>query len=325
VLPHIAAATNAFSIDLEDWFHSVGHGPGSDIAGWASLPSRVQPVVETLLALLDRHRARATFFVLGWIAERHPRLIAAIADRGHEIASHGYAHRCVFDQDRPAFIDDLARAEDAIDRAAGVRPLGYRAPGFSITQRSLWALDVLAERGYLYDSSVFPAARGTGGLPGAAVGPVRLRSGLVEIPVSTTRLSGERFAFLGGGYLRVLPLAAIVALANRQRAAGLPLVLHCHPHDVDADQPRLDLPPLRAFTRYVGVAGCLAKLDRLLATYGWGPCASLANAVNAAAVPAVDLVATAAPHPARAGAAAAGRFVADAGEAGGKGAWEKAA
>lgn len=274
-------ATNAFSIDLEDWFHIIGHGPGTDIDRWAALPSRIEATVATFLALLARHRVHATFFVLGWIAERHPRLIAAIAAAGHEIASHGYAHRCAFTQTPAEFACDLDRAEDAIGAASGVRPRGYRAPSFSITQHSLWALDVLAERGYLYDSSIFPAARGNGGLPGAAIGPSRLAGGLIELPVSTARLFDRRFAFLGGGYLRLLPTALILACARGQQAAGRPLVLYVHPHDIDRDQPRLTLPPARAFTRYVGVAGCLAKLDRLLGQFGWGPCAALAAAVAA--------------------------------------------
>jgi polysaccharide deacetylase family protein (PEP-CTERM system associated) len=271
---------NAFSIDVEDWFHIVGHGPADDIASWATLPSRVERNTETLLALLDRHRVKATFFVLGWIAERHPRLIAGIAAAGHEIASHGYAHRRVFDQDRAGFAADLERAEAALAAATGMRPRGYRAPSFSITAAAMWGFDVLAARGYSYDSSVFPASRGNGGMPGAPSTPFVLPSGLAEVPVSTTAVLGRRLGFLGGGYLRLLPLPVILAAAQRARARGEPLVLYIHPHDIDAGQPRLPLPPLRAFSRYVGVAGCAAKLDTLLGAFAWGPCEALAARVT---------------------------------------------
>lgn len=261
---------NVFSIDVEDWFHILDASSAPDIGRWGSMESRVEANTSVLLRMLERHGVTATFFVLGWIAEKYPALVREIAAAGHEIANHGHSHTLVYRIGREEFRSDLRRAADALERAAGTRPTGYRAPGFSITAGTPWAFDVLAEEGYVYDSSVFPAHRGHGGFPGASPLPYRMDNGLLELPVSTVSVILGRFAFAGGGYLRLLPLAAIRRAATSHVKRGRPIILYVHPRDIDKDQPRISLPPHRYFKCYVGLAGCRLKLERLLDSYSWG-------------------------------------------------------
>jgi polysaccharide deacetylase family protein (PEP-CTERM system associated) len=222
-----------------------------------------------LLDELERANVRCTFFVLGWIAERYPELVRRVADAGHEIASHGYAHGLVYEQTPQEFCDDLRRANDAIEGAVGVRPVGYRAPGFSIREDCDWALDVLASEGFEYDSSIFPASRAHGGIPNAQPFPTRLPNGLMEFPISTVSTPMRRLAYLGGGYLRLFPTPLIMHWAKGQRARDESLVLYLHPRDIDLDQPRLDLGTFRNFKSYVGLGGCLDKVTTLLREFEW--------------------------------------------------------
>ena len=260
---------NVFSVDVEDWFHLLDDEQAPSADRWTSMESRVRHGTERLLNELADRQITCTFFVLGWVADQHPGLIADIAAAGHEIASHGYSHTLIYTQKPDEFRGDLRRAADAINRAAGVRPKGYRAPGFSIKRQSLWALDVLVEEGFEYDSSVFPAPRAHGGLPGTAPLPTVLDNGLVEFPVSTVNLGFMRFSYLGGGYLRLLPRLVVLACAEAQVKAGIPLILYLHPRDVDFDQPRLRLAPHRYFRTYVGLGRCLTKISALLDRFPW--------------------------------------------------------
>ncbi len=262
---------NLFSIDLEDWFHILDHEAAPPPEQWGEQEPRVEANTECLLDELERANVRCTFFVLGWIAEHHPALVKRIANAGHEIASHGYAHGLVYQQTRDAFRDDIRRANEAIEAATGTRPIGYRAPGFSIRQGNEWALDILAEEGFEYDSSIFPAKRSHGGIPGAQPLPSRLPNGLREFPVSTVDLRLGRVSYLGGGYLRLFPAPLVLHWARGQRARNEALVLYLHPRDIDFGQPRLDLGPLRNFKSYVGLRGCLDKVQQLLAEFDWVP------------------------------------------------------
>ena len=271
---------NVFSIDLEDWFHLLDHPGAPDPADWPHLPSRVAANTDRLLEDLDEAGVKATFFVLGWIAEHHPEVVRRVARAGHEIASHGHGHTLLYEQDAAAFRDDLRRAADAIDRACGVRPLGYRAPGFSLTRQTPWALEVLAEEGYRYDSSVFPGRRHHGGMDGADSRPHRWGP-LWEIPVSTVPVGPTRLGWLGGGYLRLLPRAVVLPLAAAARARGAPLVLYVHPRDIDSGQPRLPMSRARAFRTYVGLGRCRARLRTLLGSFEWVPAADLVQALEA--------------------------------------------
>jgi len=264
------ALPNVFSVDLEDWFHVLDSPGVPPLAEWASCESRVRANAQVLLDEFDARGVRCTFFVLGWIAQQQPNLVKEIAERGHEIASHGHHHNLVYQQKEGAFRDDLLRANDAIHDVCGQAPQGYRAPGFSITAETPWALDVLAQCGFAYDSSIFPAPRSHGGLVGATPNPFQFENGLMEFPISTVPLgNSRRLAYLGGGYLRFFPYRLIRHWARRQHTQGIPLILYIHPRDIDPDQPRLKLGTIRNFKRNVGLAGCLSKLRNLLDEFEW--------------------------------------------------------
>ncbi len=262
---------NLLSIDLEEWFHLLDTSVIPPSRDWGDVPERVTKNSEILLDLLEQRNIKATFFVLGWIAENYPELVSRVAEAGHEIACHGHMHTLVYDQTRDQFRDDIKRARDVIGEVTGVAPIGYRAPGFSIRQDTLWALDVLLEEGFEYDSSLFPAPSSHGGLVDGPTLPALLSNGMKEFPVSTIDLVGSRLAYLGGGYLRLLPKHVIVPLARMQERSGRPLVLYLHPRDIDPGQPRLPLPRLRYFRTYVGLDGCLGKLEELLDQFDWHP------------------------------------------------------
>jgi len=239
-----------------------------------------------VLDLLAASSTRATFFVLGWVAERHPGLVRRIADAGHEIASHGYAHRLVYDLTPAEFREDLRRASTAIGAAAGVTVCGYRAPSFSITRRSLWALDVLIEEGYTYDSSVFPIYRDRYGLPGAprfAHEIVRPAGSLIEIPPSTIRIGGVTLPVAGGGYFRLYPYALTRrAIASLNTRVHRPAVVYLHPWELDPAQPRLRGSAVSRFRHYVNLDRTERRLRRMLSEFSFGP---LTSAIGAAALP----------------------------------------
>lgn len=265
---------NGLSVDVEDWFQVGAFERAIDRHSWDSLPGRVERNVEKILELFDLAGVQATFFTLGWVAQRHPGLMRRIVAGGHELASHGWDHARVFSLGPTAFASDVARARKALEDAAGVAVIGYRAPSFSIDQRTPWAYPVLAEQGYVYSSSVAPVAHdhyGWRSAPRFAFRPLG-GSDLVELPVTTAELAGRRLAAGGGGFFRVLPYAftrwAIrqVNLANRR-----PAVFYFHPWEIDPDQPRVSHAPLRSRLRhYTNLTGMAAKLGRLLREFRWG-------------------------------------------------------
>jgi len=223
---------NALTIDVEEYFQAHAYAKVIDRADWERIPGRVVANVRRLLALLAEHRTRATFFVLGWVADRHPEVVREIAAAGHEVGSHGYAHQLLDRQGPEEFADDLARSLAAIGCALG-RPgalLGYRAPGFSLTPRTLWALDILRAQGIRYDSSLQPVLTRRGnGAYGASRFVTRLEAGLWEFPVSTVRLAGYKCPVAGGAYFRLLPLWVTRRAIERINAEGRPAVVYLHP------------------------------------------------------------------------------------------------
>ena len=265
---------NALTIDVEDYYHvSAFDGPGKRDR-WGAFESRVSASTDRLLDVLDRVGVKATFFVLGWVAERHPDLVRRIARAGHELASHGFFHQLVYDLTPEAFRDDLRRAQDAISRACGVEVKGYRAPSFSITGRSLWALDVLAEEGYTFDSSIYPIRRDRYGMPGAprfVHEIVRPAGRLIEVPPSTVRFAGATVPVLGGGYFRLYPFAwterALLDLNGRERQ---PAVVYLHPWEVDPGQPRQSGSLLSTFRHYVNLSRTEDRLERLVRSHAFG-------------------------------------------------------
>jgi polysaccharide deacetylase family protein (PEP-CTERM system associated) len=262
---------NAMSIDVEDYFHvSVFDGivPRTE---WASMQSRVVRNTERLLDIFDTFDVRSTFFVLGWVGERYPTLVKTIAERGHEVASHGYAHRLVYDQTRAAFRDDVRRAKTILEDACGRPVVGFRAPSYSITPRSLWALDVLIEEGYKYDSSIFPIHHDRYGIPVSDRRPYKIeRSGgsLVEVPGSTTRVGPMNFPVAGGGYFRILPYWwTRWGIARVNQLESRPVVFYLHPWEIDPDQPRLQAGRLGRFRHYRNLDCAEERLRQLLADF----------------------------------------------------------
>ena len=274
---------NALTVDVEEYFHAHAYEDAIARADWDRLAGRVVPNTHRLLELLRAHRTRATFFVLGWVADRHPDLVRAIAADGHEIASHGYGHELVYRQTAAEFADDVARSLGAIRAALGRDgdALGYRAPGFSLTDGSRWALDVLRAHGVRYDSSVQPIAAAGGarhrggkriGLAGIGRFPVRLPQGLWEFPVSTVRLAGRNWPVAGGGWFRLLPLSVTRRAIARINAEGHPAIVYLHPWELDPDEPHVPgCSRLSAFRHRVNLHRTADRLDRLLATGEFGP------------------------------------------------------
>jgi polysaccharide deacetylase family protein (PEP-CTERM system associated) len=274
-----AMVINAMSVDVEDYFHvSVFDGivPRSQ---WDRMESRVCANTERLLDIFDEFSVRSTFFVLGWVCERHPDLIRAIARRGHELASHGYAHRLVYDQTPQAFREDVRRAKHLLEDATGCRVGGYRAPSYSITPRSLWAIDILIEEGYRYDASIFPIRHDRYGIPVSARHPYAIeRSGgvVTEVPGSTVRVGPMNLPVAGGGYFRIVPYAwTRWGIGRLNRLEGKPAVFYLHPWEIDPDQPRLAAGWLGRFRHYRNLDKTQDRLRRLLRDFRFSPIQAL--------------------------------------------------
>ncbi len=266
--------TNVMSVDVEDYFQvgAFEHTIARD--AWGRWPCRVEANVARILALFARHDVRATFFTLGWIAQRYPAVVRAIAAAGHEIASHGYGHQRVSELTPTAFREDVASAKKLLEDLAGGAVAGYRAPSFSIGRDNLWALDVLAEAGYRYSSSIYPIAHDHYGMPEAPRFPYRPAScpGLLEMPPTTVHLAGRNLPAAGGGYFRLLPYAVSRWLIGRvNHGERRPAMFYFHPWEIDPGQPRVPGAPLRSrFRHYTHLARMEAKLDRLCADFRWG-------------------------------------------------------
>lgn len=270
---------NAMTIDVEDYFHVSNFEHTVDRASWDARESRVEANTDRLLELFDGAGVRATFFVLAWVAERAPALVRRISAAGHEVASHGYAHRLVYDQTPDAFRADVRVAKRMLEDATGQKVDGYRAPSFSVTERSLWALDVLIDEGYTYDSSIFPIHHDRYGIPGAErhAGIVRRPGGtIVEVPASTVRVAGMNLPIGGGGYFRLLPYQWTRWGMRRVNATeAAPAVFYLHPWEIDPGQPRLPASWLGRFRHYRNLHETEARLGRLLRDFPFGTMRSL--------------------------------------------------
>ena len=270
---------NGLSVDVEDWFQVGAFEHTIVREDWDGLELRVGDNVARILDLFDEAGVKATFFTLGWIAERNRAAMRAIVDRGHELASHGYDHARVFTLSRTEFADDLAKSRAILEDAAGQAITGYRAPSFSIDARNRWAHEVLAEHGYAYSSSVAPIVHdhyGWRDAPRFAFDPVP-GSELVEIPVTTAILRGKRLAAGGGGFFRVLPYGFSRWAIRQVNAEGRPAVFYFHPWEVDPGQPRVAGAPLRSRLRhYTNLSRMAGKLSDLLGDFAWGRMDALA-------------------------------------------------
>lgn len=279
---------NGLSVDVEDWFQVGAFENVIDRSDWDGLALRVEDNVMRILDLFDQAEVKATFFTLGWVAKRNPALMRRIAEAGHEIASHGYDHARVFNFERAQFAEDIRMARAILEDAAGVPVTGYRAPSFSIDQRTPWAYMELAEQGYAYSSSVAPVAHDHYGwreAPRFAFRPLPW-SDLVEIPVTTALLGGRRVAAGGGGFFRVLPYAfSRWAIRQVNRREGRPAVFYFHPWEIDPDQPRVGNAPVKSRLRhYTNLTVMADKLRELVHEFQWGRMDVLAHREAARAV-----------------------------------------
>ena len=279
-----------FTIDLEEYFQVAALKPVVRQSDWDRLESRVAGQAAHLLDLLAEHDARATVFVVGWLAERHPELIRRIARAGHEIASHSWDHERVTDQTPAAFRASVRRTKQFLEQLSGAPVLGFRAPSFSIVPGTEWALDILVEEGYEYDSSLFPVRRPGGGYgyPTAAADPHWLyRAGgrLREYPPATLRLGGLRLPAAGGAYFRLLPYRLVQGALRQCEARGTPGTFYIHPWELDPDQPRLAVSRLTRIRHYGGLAQTTTRLTRLLREFRFTAIRDSLGAIAAAPPP----------------------------------------
>lgn len=266
---------NAFTVDVEDYYQVSGFESSIDRGAWESFESRVVGNTDRLLNLLEAKQVRGTFYVLGWVADKHPELVRRIHELGHEVASHSYWHRLVYSLSPDEFRDDLRRSRDTLQQIIGAPVTAYRAPSFSITARSLWALEILVEEGFKTDSSIFPVHHDRYGIPNAVRGPHQLQTpagSLWEFPPSVSRLAGFNLPVGGGGYFRLFPLGlSLYGLSRVQQSENTPIMFYIHPWEVDPDQPRLKAgTAMGRFRHYVNLARTESKLGKLLGRFTFG-------------------------------------------------------
>ena len=273
------AVVNALSFDIEDWFHLVEIEAVADTDRWSSFPSIVEQRTEEILEICAEHHATATFYFLGWIADRYPGLVRRVVEAGHEIGTHSYWHRKVCDLDEATFREDLSRSIKTIQDAAGADVTSFRAPSFSITPGTEWAFDVLMDAGLRYDASLFPVVRENGGYPCPEV-PHLFTSApsgraMPELPKSLMRLGPKRVGFSGGGYLRLFPTWLIHRGFDALNRRGIPGVVYLHPRDFAPDSPVVEMSRSRRFKCYVGLSSTAAKLHSLLSKYRFASCGTV--------------------------------------------------
>lgn len=286
--------SNALSVDLEEYFQVSNFDHCIPREQWERMPSRVVGQTHRLLDLFDATGSRATFFALGWIAERQPDLLREIRDRGHEIACHGYGHDLVYDLGPERFRQDLRRAKATLEDVVGAAVRGYRAPSYSVTERSLWALDVLVEEGFSFDSSIFPIRHHRYGIPGFSRRPVRLELGrgssIVEFPLTTLRIGRFALPLAGGAYLRFLPPAVFRRGFEKLASRSEPIVLYVHPWEIDPDQPRQPVSLRVRVNHYHNLHRTEARLRALLERFEFASMGEVLAGIDArGALPRVAL------------------------------------
>ncbi len=276
---------NALTIDVEDYFQVSAFAPYIPREQWSARACRVERNVDRILQMLDMHETKATFFTLGWIAERYPHLARRIVDGGHELASHGYGHERASDLTEAAFLKDVESAKKLLEDLSGHGVKGYRAPSFSIGKSNLWAFDCLERAGYRYSSSIYPIRHDHYGMPDAPRFAHQVRAGLLEVPVTTARFFERNWPASGGGYFRLMPYVMsrwLLQSVNRQDCQSA--VFYFHPWEIDAGQPRIEgINAKTRFRHYVNLHRTEGRLQRLLADFNWGRMDEifLSNSANA--------------------------------------------
>jgi len=276
-MPHLQRAgdghrmSNALTVDVEDYFQVSAFAPHIDRSAWETTPCRIERNIDRVLSLFAESGAKATFFTLGWLAQRYPHIVRDISNQGHEIASHGQAHLRASDQSPAEFDNDIRDAKRRLEDTAGVAVRGYRAPSFSIGQANLWAFDRIAEAGYRYSSSVYPVRHDHYGWAAAPRFPFESSSGLLEIPVSTAHVFGRNLPAGGGGYFRLAPYALSRWAINRiNQLDRKPAIFYFHPWEIDPQQPRVKGVGLKTrFRHYVNLKRTEPRLQRLLSDFRW--------------------------------------------------------
>jgi polysaccharide deacetylase family protein (PEP-CTERM system associated) len=268
---------NAISVDVEDYFQTEAMGKTISRSMWNEMPTRVEANTRRLFELFAKHQVRGTFFFLGWVAERFPKLVQDAVSLGHEIGCHSYWHRMVSRLSAEEFRKDTRRAKEIIENAGGMRTIGYRAPSFSLLPGTEWAHDILADCGFLYDSSVYPVKHDLYGNAGLPRGPYKTASGrILELPMPTLAIAGRNFPIGGGGYLRILPGSFTRwALARVNRKDAMRTIVYTHPWEIDSDQPRLPASFRSRFRQYTNLSSTSEKLGRLLTKFDFGPIAEV--------------------------------------------------
>jgi len=287
------AIVNALTIDVEDYYHVTGFESVIQRADWDSYESRVERNTLGLLDILDTHHTRGTFFVLGWVAERHAQLVRTIHARGHEVASHGYAHQRIYTQTPEQFREETRRSKQLLEDAISGPILGYRAASYSITQQSLWALEILQEEGFVYDSSIFPIHHDRYGIPDYSrfchVVDGHAGAGLAEFPLSTVRVGGINLPIAGGGYFRIYPYVFTRwGIRHLNATEHQPAVAYLHPWEVDPEQPRIPAKAFSRFRQYFNLDQTAPRLIRLLQDFTFGTMASVLSEQGLLKTPAGD-------------------------------------
>ena len=276
---------NALTVDVEDYFHVSAFSKSINPADWDQYECRVEQNTNKLLKLFAEHGTKATFFVLGWVAERYPKLIRDIATEGHEIACHGFSHQLVYNQSQETFREETSRSKGLLENQAQKPVNGYRAASYSITKDSLWALDTLLDLGFVYDSSIFPIHHDRYGIPGAPREPYMVQApgggSLVEFPLSTRKVMGYRLPISGGGYFRLFPYwftrSSLQAVNKKE---SLPFIFYLHPWEVDPEQPRVPTTFFSRFRHYNNLHKCENRLRSLLGDFQFTTAEKVLNNMN---------------------------------------------
>lgn len=282
---------NALTIDVEDYFQVAALAEAVARRDWSSMEYRVEANTDRLLELFSQKNVKATFFTLGWVAERSPELVRRIQKAGHEIASHGYSHQLVYNQTAEVFRDETRKSKQILEDITGEAITGYRAASYSITAQSRWALDILCDEGFTWDSSIFPVHHDRYGMPGTPHEPYQLEAPgggtLIEFPLSTCPLGSYRLPIAGGGYFRLYPYWLSRWGLGRINKAGAPFIFYLHPWEIDTGQPRLKVKAFSRFRHYNNLDKCMGRLERLLGDFHFG---SVSDVLSETKIPAGAVV-----------------------------------
>lgn len=262
---------NIMTVDVEDYFQVAALAESIKVSEWEGIPTRVVNNTQRLLDLFDQHNIKVTHFILGWVADKHPELVAEIHQRGHEVASHGYSHQLIYNQSPEVFRNETIRSKSLLEDITGSQVLGYRAASYSITRKSLWALDILGECGFTYDSSIFPIVHDRYGIPNSPKDPYYIKTAeghqLLELPLSTESWFGQTIPIAGGGYFRLYPYWLSKFLYRRREKKQQPFIFYLHPWEVDAEQPKVDVSWFSRFRHYNNLDKCESRLSNLISEF----------------------------------------------------------